>query len=207
MYKTKKEAMVIKKFKQKSAKNIEVEGDRKAVELEIDHLCVNLRECSMVEFRPRMDSGRVWLMKKEYVIYSVRLILHNWWYIQLITLWSVQALTCLGFSLEKQVSSPKEHKEKCNIYAFVLLWLQRKASRCNSLVQSKFLNVHSNMTLDDSLEHWMTIPKFWPKPIPRLFLWYQIFRNRDFFMIPIFSETFSSETKFPKTETETFFRD
>ena len=152
MYKTKKEAMVIKKFKQKSAKNIEVEGDRKAVELEIDHLCVNLRECSMVEFRPRMDSGRVWLMKKEYVIYSVRLILHNWWYIQLITFWSVQALTCLGFSLEKQVSSPKEHKEKCNIYAFVLLWLRRKASHCNSLVQSIFLNVHSNMTLDDSLE-------------------------------------------------------
>ena len=59
MYKTKKEAMVIKKFKQKPAKNIEIEGDGKADELEIDHLCVNLRECSMVEFRPRMDSGQV----------------------------------------------------------------------------------------------------------------------------------------------------
>ena len=80
MYKTKKEAMVIKKFKQKPAKNIEIEGDGKADELEIDHLCVNLRECSMVEFRPRMDSGRVWLMKTEYVIYSVRLRLDNWWY-------------------------------------------------------------------------------------------------------------------------------
>ena len=80
MYKTKKEAMVIKKFKQKPAKNIEIEGDGKADELEIDHLCVNLRECSMVEFRPRMDSGRVWLMKTEHVIYSVRLKLDNWWY-------------------------------------------------------------------------------------------------------------------------------
>ena len=125
MYKTKKEAMVIKKFKQKPAKNIEIEGDRKAVELEIDHLCVNLRECSMVEFRPRMDSGRVWLMKTEYVIYSVRLKLDIWCY-QLITLCSVQALTCLGFSLEKQVSSPKEHKEKCNIDAFGLFMITKK---------------------------------------------------------------------------------
>ena len=39
--------------------------------------------------------------------------------------------------------------------------------------------------------HWMTIPKFWPKPIPRLFLRYQIFQNRprDFFPRPNFSET------------------
>ena len=29
------------------------------------------------------------------------------------------------------------------------------------------------------IQHWMTIPKFWPKPIPRLFFWYQIFRNRN----------------------------
>merc|ERR1712034_69422 len=42
----------------------------------------------------------------------------------------------------------------------------------------------------------MGIPNF-PKPIPRLFFRYQIFRNRyrDFF----------SETKFSETETETFF--
>ena len=59
----------------------------------------------------------------------------------------------------------------------------------------------------------MTIPKFWPKPIPRLFLRYQIFRNRnrDFFPRPNFFETkkrdFFSETKFSETETETFFRD
>ena len=53
--------------------------------------------------------------------------------------------------------------------------------------------------IDAPLDHWMTIPKFWPKPIPRLFFRYQIFRNRyrDFF----------SDTKFSETETETFFRD
>ena len=41
----------------------------------------------------------------------------------------------------------------------------------------------------------MTIPKFWPKPIPRLFFRYQIFQNqyRDFF----------SDTKFSETETDT----
>ena len=46
-----------------------------------------------------------------------------------------------------------------------------------------------------SCGHWMTIPKFWPKPIPRLFFRYQIFRNRyrDFF----------SDTKFSETDTET----
>ena len=44
-------------------------------------------------------------------------------------------------------------------------------------------------------DHWMTIPKFWPKVIPRLFFRYQIFRNRDFF----------AETKFSKTKTGTFF--
>ena len=45
----------------------------------------------------------------------------------------------------------------------------------------------------------MTIPKFWPKPIPRLFLQYQIFRNRyrDFFPRPNFSET-EADTFFPK---------
>ena len=41
--------------------------------------------------------------------------------------------------------------------------------------------------------HWMTIPKFWPKPIPkskpRLFFRYQIFQNQNFFPIPNFSET------------------
>ena len=50
----------------------------------------------------------------------------------------------------------------------------------------------------------MTIPKFWPKPIPRLFLRYQIFRNRnrDFFPRPNFSETetdtFLPRPNFPK---------
>ena len=57
--------------------------------------------------------------------------------------------------------------------------------------------------------HWMTIPKFWPKPIPRLFLWYQIFRNRnwDFFPRPNFFET-ETDTFLPRpnfSETETFF--
>ena len=44
--------------------------------------------------------------------------------------------------------------------------------------------------------HWMTIPTFWPKPIPRLFFWDQIFRNRYFFSDTIFSST-ESETFFP----------
>ena len=35
-------------------------------------------------------------------------------------------------------------------------------------------------------DHWMTIPKFWPKPIPRLFFY---------------------DNKFSETKTETFFRD
>ena len=41
--------------------------------------------------------------------------------------------------------------------------------------------------------HWMTIPKIWPKPIPRLFFRYQIFRNR-------YRDLFS-DTKFSETET------
>ena len=45
------------------------------------------------------------------------------------------------------------------------------------------------------LHHWMTIPKFWPKPIPRLFFRYQIFRNR-------YRDLFS-DTKFSETETDT----
>ena len=72
----------------------------------------------------------------------------------------------------------------------------------------------------------MTIPKIWPKPIPRLFFRYQIFRNqyRDFFPIPNFSETETDtffpipkilkpkprllfDTKFSETETDTFFSD
>ena len=59
--------------------------------------------------------------------------------------------------------------------------------------------------------HWMTIPKFWPKPIPRLFLRYQIFQNRprDFFPRPNFFRNryryFFSETKNSETETETSF--
>ena len=64
-------------------------------------------------------------------------------------------------------------------------------------------------------KHWMTVPKFWSKPISRLF-----FRNRDFFSRPkqkpiLFSETKSpkakpiifSDTKFSKTKTKTFFQD
>ena len=76
------------------------------------------------------------------------------------------------------------------------------------------------------LPHWMTIPKFWPKPIPRFFFRYQIFRNQNqnFFSKTKFSETETdtfyprqnspkpkpilfSETKFSETKTETFFRD
>ena len=48
----------------------------------------------------------------------------------------------------------------------------------------------------------MTIPKIRPKPIPRLFLRYQIFRNRDFFPRPNFSkietDTFLPRPNFPK---------
>ena len=42
--------------------------------------------------------------------------------------------------------------------------------------------------LDFCRHHWMTKPKFWPKPIPRLVFRYQIFRNRnrDFFPQPNF---------------------
>ena len=47
--------------------------------------------------------------------------------------------------------------------------------------------------------HWMAIPKFWPKLIPRLFVWYQIFRNwnRDFFSGTIFSKI-KNKTFFPR---------
>ena len=45
----------------------------------------------------------------------------------------------------------------------------------------------------------MTIPKFWSKPIPRLFSDTKFFRNRNRYFFP--------ETKFSETETETFFRD
>ena len=59
-------------------------------------------------------------------------------------------------------------------------------------------------------EHWMTITKFWPKPTPKLFLWYHIFRNRnwDSFQRPNFLKPkpiLFSETKFSETETKTFF--
>ena len=68
--------------------------------------------------------------------------------------------------------------------------------------------------------HWMTIPKFWPKPIPRLFFRYQIFWNRyqDFFPRPNFSETDTflprpdvpkprlfAETKFFRNQNRDFF--
>ena len=56
--------------------------------------------------------------------------------------------------------------------------------------------------------HWMTIPKFWPKPIPRLFLRYQIFQNRprDFFLRPNFSETdtFLPRPNLPKPKPRLF---
>merc|ERR1712004_868728 len=53
-----------------------------------------------------------------------------------------------------------------------------------------------NLTETDTVT-FFPIPNF-PKPIPRLFFRYQIFRNRyrDFF----------SDTKFSETDTETFFR-
>ena len=57
-------------------------------------------------------------------------------------------------------------------------------------------------------QHWMTIPKFWPKPIPRLFLRYQIFRNgnRAFFPRPNFFETdtFLPRPNFPKPKPRLF---
>ena len=49
------------------------------------------------------------------------------------------------------------------------------------------------------LHHWMTILKFWPKPIPRLFFRYQIFRIRNRYFFP--------KTKFSENETNTFFWD
>ena len=58
--------------------------------------------------------------------------------------------------------------------------------------------------------HWMTIPKFWPKPIPILFLRYQIFRNRnrDFFPRPILSvtetDTYLPRPNFPKPKQRLF---
>ena len=63
------------------------------------------------------------------------------------------------------------------------------------------LNLYNCITVQNSdntkywpwYKHWMTIPKFWPKPIPRLFFRYQIFRNRNRY--------FFSETKFFETET------
>ena len=57
----------------------------------------------------------------------------------------------------------------------------------------KFLISHFSISFDDLLtsliaprhKHWMTIPKFWPKPKPRLFSQNQ---NRDFFPRPNFSK-------------------
>ena len=72
----------------------------------------------------------------------------------------------------------------------------------------RFLIVFFYIFTTSSWLHWMTISKFWPKPIPRLFsdtkfsktdtetfFRYQIFRNRN--------RDFFSDTKFSKTETET----
>ena len=63
------------------------------------------------------------------------------------------------------------------------------------------------VTIATRQSHWMTIPKFWPKPIPKLFFQYQIFRNRYrdfFFRYQIFrNQNFFSETKFSETNTET----
>ena len=70
------------------------------------------------------------------------------------------------------------------------------------------LEVHTRTHM---CNHWMTIPKIWPKPIPRLFLRYQIFRNRNFFPRPNFSETetdtFLPRQNFPKPKPRLFFRD
>merc|ERR1711953_1552319 len=62
---------------------------------------------------------------------------------------------------------------------------------------SRALNDDTKILTDTDTETFLPIPNF-PKPIPRLFFRYQIFRNRyrDFF----------SDTKFSETDTETFFR-
>ena len=58
------------------------------------------------------------------------------------------------------------------------------------------LNDDTKILTETDTETFFPIPNF-PKPIPRLFFRYQIFRNRyrDFF----------SDTKFSETDTETFF--
>ena len=58
MYKIKKEALIIKKFREQGPKKIETDEVGKPVEKE-NQPCVKLTEGSMAEFRPRMDSGRV----------------------------------------------------------------------------------------------------------------------------------------------------
>ena len=59
MYKIKKEALIIKKFREEGPKKIETDEVGKPVEKE-NQPCVKLTEGhgSMAEFRPRMDSGR-----------------------------------------------------------------------------------------------------------------------------------------------------
>ena len=67
----------------------------------------------------------------------------------------------------------------CDIFFFLQNIAKRDRKRL--VHQVKYMTVSRRYRRHHS--HWMTIPKFWPKPIPRPFSWYKIFRNRnwDFF--------------------------
>ena len=81
---------------------------------------------------------------------------------------------------------------------FKIGWFKHYMTQCNIKLTYQSHCVFLNIPIL-ALQHWMTIPKFWPKPIPRLFLLYHIFRNRnrDFFRDQIF----------PKPKPRLFFRD
>merc|ERR1712074_419370 len=82
-------------------------------------------------------------------------------------------------------------------YRFRKIWYRKKSLGIGfSQIFGPLNDDTKNLTETDT-ETFFPIPNF-PKPIPRLFFRYQIFRNRyrDFF----------SDTKFSETDTETFFR-
>ena len=74
---------------------------------------------------------------------------------------------------------------------FVQIWLRPPTSYLNASLSLAFPMPLATSRLKSTesavlpFNRWMTIPKFWPKPIPRLF----------------------SEAKFSKTKAKTFFRD
>ena len=72
----------------------------------------------------------------------------------------------------------------CPIHWMRVFWIHYSCIEglfCDSILR----NVNEKGTLRN---HWMTIPKSWRKPIPRLFFRYHIFRNQkwDFFLDQIF---------------------